>query len=206
MDIIPKWPTLRRLEANKVIRAAHFWTLAVPITAKLLEHVEDVVTVRFFDASLNLHLTLPFSWKVLFFAAISFLIANVIFGLLCPQLIKETSSYRDFAAQRRSAIELQAAIRKLLDVNLLKEEEEAMIWFNWLGARWRNVVSAGAPTTVFTKEGDDQTFPEAYTIVIHGLAQTKESARLAASIFYGCGLILLGIIVVENVIFVARHL
>jgi len=61
-------------------------------------------------AGLQINLTLPFSWQVFFFAALSASVANLLFFAACPELIRRFPTFaaflregRDFAYLRQYA-------------------------------------------------------------------------------------------------------
>ena len=77
-SLAPTWRTLSYLSTNRAIHSANIWALIVPVAAKLMENVQDVVTIQLFGHPFLISLSLPFSWKVLFVAALTFLVANLI--------------------------------------------------------------------------------------------------------------------------------
>jgi hypothetical protein len=128
------WYKLKRLGTNSTVRSANVWALIVPVAAKLMDGVQDVVTMDLFGHKFPLHVALPFSWKVLFVAAMAFLRANLLFNSFCPPLVKATDTYRDFADQIRSGLELKVALAQLRHDNLT-EESESDRWIEWLNHR-----------------------------------------------------------------------
>ncbi len=201
--MIPTWSTLRRLGTNRSVRSANVWALIVPISAKLLEGVQGVVTVELFGHKFPIHLTLPFSWKVLFFAAMLFLLANIVFTVFCPVLIKETESYSDFANQQRSGYELEVQFRELAKAGLLSDGIRDQ-WLNWFSHRQVTLPSQQL-SEGFSSENEGRAFTEVYAITVKALAETKKTARIFASLFYLCGGVLTTIIIIQNIIFVALH-
>ncbi|MBI3903557.1 MAG: hypothetical protein HY306_11570 [Nitrosomonadales bacterium] len=195
--LLPSWPTLRGLSSNSAIRSANIWALIVPITAKLLEDVEEVVKIKLFEHEYSIHLTLPFSWKVLFVAAIAFLLANIFFAVFCPKLIKETTSFRDFAEQRRSGTELQKQLDEL-EQNGSLAYAEVIQWKNWFGARQ-------VTNMTLTPANDERGFIEVYAIIVDALATSSQPTRFITSALYSVGLLAFAILLIQNICFVAKH-
>jgi hypothetical protein len=198
---IPTWSTLRGLGSNSAVRSASIWAVIVPISAKLLEHIEETTTISILGNTFRLHMSLPFSWKVLFLTAIAFMLANIVYALFCPPLIKETSAYRDFFEQKRSGAELAAAIDNLAKQGQLKRDM-ADNWLNWFSSRQ---VTLHQQTGAYSYEKEDRAFTEAYAIVIDALGKTNCVARFVAVFLYGLGLFALGYIMWQNSCFVIEH-
>lgn len=195
--LFPSWPTLRSLSTNSAVRSANIWALIVPITAKLLEDVEEVVKIKLFEHEYSIHLTLPFSWKVLFVAAIAFLLANIFFAVFCPKLIKETASFRDFAEQRRSGMELQKQLNELKRNGNLADDVVAP-WENWFNQRQVTNMS-------LTPANDERGFTEVYAIIVDALATSRQTTRIITSALYSVGLLAFAILLIQNICFVAKH-
>lgn len=200
------WYSLKTLGTSAIVRSASIWALVVPIAAKLLDGVEDVVTVEILGHGFALHLQLPFSWKILFFASLAFLIANTLFTVFCPALVKQTDTYRDYADQRRGGSELFAELQQLSE-NELASEEEIAPWINWLNLRQTLVAN---PTQqrpeAFSTNDDNRAFVEIYTLVAERVALRSSVARSTCAVFYSLGLAGIAVVLVQNVIFVLKHL
>ena len=194
--LTPTWRSLRLLGTTSAVRSANIWALVVPITAKFLDGVQDVAEVEFLGHRFPVHLSLPFSWKILFIAAIAFFLANLVVALFCPELIKETESYKDFAEQRRSGFEL-ANIFENLNQDMLITGQQYSRWKTWFDGRQQQ---EGYTTVV-----EERMFPEAYAIAEEALARSKFWRRFCATILYALGMAAFAIIVFQNILFVASH-
>jgi len=90
------WQTLRAIQNNKLIKSMYVWLFIVPILAKIVSYVDDKIQIVVFEKIFILDLVLPFSWQSLFFTAFLFVIANLLFVLFAPNIIKEHINYQDF--------------------------------------------------------------------------------------------------------------
>lgn len=90
------WEKLNAIREAKFIRSMYVWIFAVPVLAKLFQTVEDVVYLTVFRHVFEVHLSLPFSWQVFFWCAVSFGLANILALIFAPNIIKENKSYSDF--------------------------------------------------------------------------------------------------------------
>ncbi len=108
LNVTPTWDKLRGLGRNRVIRSSYFWFVVVPIAANLMQPVPPELSVSLFGAHFSIATTLPFSWKLLFFAALFFALASLLFSWRCPTIINRYESYRGFREAEHSGIELIA--------------------------------------------------------------------------------------------------
>lgn len=198
---LPTWIDLRKLGNNSAVRSAGVWTIVVPITAKLMEGMEDVVNITILSHPFTFHLSLPFSWKLLFMAALAFMLANLIYEWFCPRLIKETSNYRDFSDQKRSARELH----QLLDKLFQSPNDEAQRWLSWLVQRNQALITQNASYGGYAPGNDDCVFPEIYSVTVHAASQVHSYARVVTTAFYFIGFILLALLMGQNIYFVIAH-
>jgi len=198
---LPTWVDLRKLGNNKTVRSASVWTIVVPIAAKLLKGVEDVVDITILSHPFTLNLSLPFSWKVLFMTALAFMLANFIYEWFCPKLIKETSNYRDFSDQKRSGRELH----RLLETHVQPSNDEVQRWLNWLNIRNTALTTTNATYGGYANGNDESVFPEIYSVTVLNVEKVHPYARGITTLFYFVGFLLLALLMWQNIYFVIVH-
>ena len=71
----------------------YIWIFIVPIAARLLERAEDAATVKIFNCTFVVQLTLPLSWATFYFTVIDFALANLIFQTRGPATVKDHDDY-----------------------------------------------------------------------------------------------------------------
>jgi hypothetical protein len=96
MKNIMKWQALRKMQRSKFINSMYIWILVVPVVAKALYKIQERLNFNIFGQSIEITISLPFSWKVFFYSALSFSIANSIVLLFCPRIIKDYLSLAGF--------------------------------------------------------------------------------------------------------------
>jgi hypothetical protein len=106
-----KWNMINSIGKLPVMKTSYFWMALVPLAAKMLSNVNHI-KIPMFDGSITIHLTLPFSWKILFYSSLSFAIANTLYIILCPPLIKIYKDFKDFVDRGGSQEELKIAFMK----------------------------------------------------------------------------------------------
>lgn len=87
------WNQHKKSIENSFIRSSGIWLILTPIAAKSLENIEKIY-VPWLDNAIVI--ALPFSWVIFFFASLSFTISTVLYNLSCPVSIKEYQSVQDF--------------------------------------------------------------------------------------------------------------
>ena len=115
------WVNLKKINSYKFINSMYIWLFIVPVLAKLFEKIDSkVYTFKFFGEMIPLQLILPFSWSFFYISAILFALANLIFILKCPLIIKDNNSYNDFQQHGKEGLQLEPYIKDIdFNTNLL---------------------------------------------------------------------------------------
>lgn len=93
-----EWSQLKSIQQHNLVKSSYIWLFIVPVISKAFQYLETPVKINVFEHLFELDLVLPFAWQVFFLCALLFVLANVIFILFCPPLIKENNHYGDFQA------------------------------------------------------------------------------------------------------------
>lgn len=108
------WSVLKKSGQSRVLKTSYMWLVLVPVLARALQAVPDTVQVVW-PAEFPLHLKLPFSWRCFYWSAICVALADLLFLLRCPSLIKDHDDEASFRAAGKDDIIL----------GLYKEEYDA---------------------------------------------------------------------------------
>jgi hypothetical protein len=202
---IPLWKTIRGVGSSKAVNSANIWAIIVPIAAKFLDKVQEVVSIELFGHNFQLTLKLPFSWEVLFFASFSFLIANVLYAVYCPTLIKETGSFKDFSEQKRSGNELLEILRPVGESTEQNQSPKYVSEFNWLNTRHVTLAGAINNSSQLPIGHEERAMIEVYAHAIEVVNNGNSWARGFISLFYGIGGLGFTFILFQNAYSVATH-
>lgn len=97
MKIPHNWDDLRKFSETKFVNSMFMWIFVVPVLAKVFERLEDkTFTFVFYGQEIPLTLSLPFSWVLFYFCALSLAFGNAILIWKCPKLIKEHLTFSSF--------------------------------------------------------------------------------------------------------------
>ncbi|PCI54488.1 MAG: hypothetical protein COB36_09990 [Alphaproteobacteria bacterium] len=96
---VPRWEGYRDLFSIAIFRYLVTWFSLVPIVVLLLKDVPEQVALEYNGQEILVNMALPFSWQWLWFSSLSFVIAMILYSLLCPSLIKKYHSYSDYKAR-----------------------------------------------------------------------------------------------------------
>jgi hypothetical protein len=87
-----QWSNIRFLGNSNLVKQNYIWIFLVPILFKLFfssEHVQQLFNSNFL-------IELPFSWTLLYFAALSFALGNLVYLIFCPKIIQSFSDYSEY--------------------------------------------------------------------------------------------------------------
>ncbi len=161
----------------------YLWLLIVPIIAKALSKLEDVVNITVFGHSFDLELALPFSWKIFYFSALSFALANVVFIWKSYSLIKEHRSYTDFRDQGKWNKQI---VDYANEIDLSKSQVEI------LAEQQINEESS------MVGDHDERMLRVSFWLVFEKTDCERPYWRLTCGLLYVGGFTLLSIIIVQN--------
>lgn len=106
LDELTRWQILKSAVRLPFVSSMYVWIFLVPIAAKALKNIPDSGTFAIFGQTMQLTLSLPFSWVAFYFAAVFFAIANLLFKIRCPSIIQDNDSFSDFQASRKDIMHL----------------------------------------------------------------------------------------------------
>ncbi|MFW9906336.1 MAG: hypothetical protein ACFFFH_18590 [Candidatus Thorarchaeota archaeon] len=110
-----KWQELRYIQRSKFISSMYIWIFFVPVVAKLLFKIEEHLSFCLFGQKIELVFSLPFSWKVFFYSALSFSIANSIVLVACPKIIKDHLSFAGYIGDGKTHEHLKEYAEDIAD-------------------------------------------------------------------------------------------
>jgi len=114
LERVPDWKIIKNFADIKLVKLSYIWIIIVPILAKLLMKIGDVLPIEIGNITFNINLSLPFSWQMFFFAALSFSLAQLIFNLVCPEIVKDFKNQREFQNDGKTVIQLGSYVKDLV--------------------------------------------------------------------------------------------
>lgn len=203
----PNWRQLQSLSSSKPVQSSAFWVAFVPVSARLLQGVESVVNIELFAQHFTLHLALPFSWKILFFAACAFMLANLVVAIWCPQIVKQTKNYSDFIDQKRSASELADLSRAVQKLRLM-EEDKLPVMQNGLNRYQQFMVQPSKDINAhgLSQEQAERGMADTYFLLVEATVMTNLWSRRIATFFYGLGFLGVTLVFAQSTKFVIAQL
>ncbi|MGH1429478.1 MAG: hypothetical protein ACRBEE_16195 [Arenicella sp.] len=116
------WNSLSILRKNRLIQSSYIWLVIVPVTAKLFSKLSDKFIFSIQGKQYVLDLVLPFSWKMFYFAAICFTMANIFFSLFSPKIFKENFDYGDFRNSGREIMHIGTYMKNPGNLEQMNEQ------------------------------------------------------------------------------------
>ena len=179
------WQTLRDIQKNKIIKSMYIWLFIVPVTAKLFAEIEDRVCVTIFGHNFTVDLVLPFSWQALFLAALLFVVANIIFIMFSPEIVKEYRNYQNFLDAGKGEKQLDEYIDELT-----KEKQDHLKKLKVLAGIKR----------IDTSDELQNRFWDIYILACY----EKMPIRFFCTLFYVSGFMLFADVVYKNIMWVVN--
>lgn len=97
------WQWYRDLFQVTIFRYLITWFAFVPLVAKLLTNIPDQVIFQTApNKLLEINISLPFHWELLWLSSLTFVIAFLLYKLFCPRFITTYPTYTDYKAYYHS--------------------------------------------------------------------------------------------------------
>ncbi len=179
------WSKINKVGNSKILKTSYYWLIIIPLFAKLLSGIKDILTFNIFGVEVIIRFSLPFSWQLFYISALLIAIADIIYTYKCPELIKEFKDYNSYQMSGRTALQLRhyALSYTLNETNVM------------------NATRSSLPSD--QKELLNQ---EIYWNLYEYLDALFPKTRLISIGLYALGFILLGIVFYQNMLFVFNQL
>lgn len=209
------WLHLANIGNSKIVKSMLVWMLITPVLAKALNSVNSV-SLPFFQTDQSITLSLPFSWQVFFFCALSFTIANIIFTLKCPSIVGKYNNFADFKTKEDS--------RFLLVNYLLEHTSDKMVYDNFyeIGVIVAKYTPYASIAKEWTRDDTSDTnwrrgidslkhtdvvnMPDIFSALRILLAKQHPEWRKVSTVFYGLGFAGVLVVMFQNAKFVFDQL
>lgn len=89
-----RWDVISAINENRAVKALGIWFFVLPVAARILE----AEFMRPWLAGVHL----PFTWGLLYVAALLFFVSRLLYLARCPSIIKDYSSWADFSHREAS--------------------------------------------------------------------------------------------------------
>jgi len=209
------WLQISDIGNSKIVKSMLIWIFVTPIFAKLLGSVKTA-NISFIQLDSPINLSLPFSWQVFFFCALSFSIANIIFSFKCPDLIKKYKYYSDFESRDNSLYLLINYFNQHVTAEVVKSNflEIGVIVSKYTPSKdIVNEWTSDDTSNVNWKKGIDslkhserENISDIFSSLRILLSSFYPNWSKACAFFYGLGFLGILIVIVQNIIFVCNQI
>jgi hypothetical protein len=109
------WQGLRRFGSSKIVKSSYYWIFLIPLFSKVATQLHPVLlNIPGFGQTADF--SLPFSWFLLYFSALSFALASLLYDIFCPRIISTFKDFREFLDSGYESLflvdELDANVRR----------------------------------------------------------------------------------------------
>jgi len=197
MKLIPKWYDLKKIGDTKFVNSMYIWIFLVPFLAKAFEYISvEKFDFFIFQQMVPISTSLPFSWVMFYFCALSLALGKLIYIIRCPKIIKDHPTYQSFLDEGK----------KLKQLHNYSDD----ISFNWEGllenvsrklSKLQSEKQVGMDTNAAYYSNLSIEDPLHYFWPIHESAETKYLIhRIGCFTLFLIGFALFGIVVIQNTI------
>jgi hypothetical protein len=212
---IPQWSSFKSLGSNKIIKSSYWWLFLVPMLAKLLESAGDKLELTLFNSKFIITLNLPFSWSLFYFSAVCFSIASIIYLIKCPYSIDKYNNFEEWKISGKDSTSLITSFLyhyrndKIMTPFAISEEDKNHFLKHHLqftGDCEKVNKTSGTPLVLLREGIPEGNLKETYYYVYGKSNFNKSLSRLSLMVFYGLGFLFFSIVLIQNFIFVCKHL
>jgi hypothetical protein len=93
-----RWEEYKQFFQITIFRYLVLWFSLVPIIAGMIENLPKKIDINMGGTILQIELSLPFTWQLLWMSSLFFAIAFSIYAIRCPNFIRKYNSYKDYQA------------------------------------------------------------------------------------------------------------
>lgn len=104
--LVLPWSSFNPLGRSRLVKSSYVWVVIVPILAKLLSAIPRDFELPVFDVQIDLILGVPFSWELLYYAAMFFALANITYSWFCPEIVRQYDRFADFQSEGKGSDQL----------------------------------------------------------------------------------------------------
>ena len=207
LRLAPGWSALRSLGGSRLIRTSYFWLVSVPLVANLLSALGPTVTLRFLEWDWTFSLTLPFSWRLFYFSSVLISLATGVYWMRCPKVVRDFAAYSDFETSGRGPLQMGWLLRDALRGRPDDDAQLVLLTALRLFSERRGEDAAMEPTS---PEALLERFPldvnpgQCFWFIHNFAERARKLSRLGATLLYAAGLALVGMVLVQNFLYVWR--
>lgn len=193
-QILLKWSAIESLGNSKIAKSSYYWFFIIPIIAKLFQNIPRSVFIESITSQpIQLNLTFPFKWYLIFIIGILFILSNIIYQISCPHIIREFRNYSEFVSSGYPNSYL------LAQADFHNVPEEAINVFT-RSIPTKEGFDANIKMSLDEKEYYYKIAQREYFDKIYNIANaSKTGVRLMATLIISIAFVLLTIIVFQNI-------
>lgn len=92
------WEQITKYLKSKFISSSYIFIILIPVIANISSKVPNTIEIY----EIELIMRLPFSWFYLYFGAVSFFCAKILYLFIAPKIYSDNLSYDDFEKKGRN--------------------------------------------------------------------------------------------------------
>ncbi|MFI3220754.1 MAG: hypothetical protein QX189_16795 [Methylococcales bacterium] len=197
------WQSLRKFGSSRAVKTSYYWIFLIPLFAKVVHQIHPMV-VNFLAVQQTLEFTLPFSWFLLYFSALSFAFSSLLYDIFCPKIISSFKNFREFLDSGCEGLFLADELVKNIPFDVL--HNTSLYWL--VIAEWKKInceKEINPDTDIFSKmryclgEIKREDLGSIFYTFTEVVNHSHPKIMRVTGFFYYLGFLLLFIVLLQNI-------
>lgn len=226
------WEFVRNLGALRFSKASFIFLTIIPILLKATEKFVNPFVLYLNEKEYIFQLELPFNWFYLYFGAISISLGSLIFILFCPKIIKEFKDYGAYMITGKPDDYLLNYLKTFPEIEKtwhkykpeiikgIKLEKSPYTRIEEIEENINHTINMeypdGSKKTFFKKEKVFKGYTKnlkyyedrrkLFNLIYESATRRFKLAIIFSQFFYYFGFLLIGVIFIQNLIYIVNYL
>jgi len=208
-NYLPTWQGLKTLATNRIFKTSYLWIMLVPLIAKFLSHTETGINIILQQSPLlTLNLSVPFSWNLFYFGSLLFVLANVVYSMKAPKLIKRFNDFNGFMEKENSGVVVINSVEDSLET--YEEKDRFIDHLHYHFHYCPDIEKPDSDQRISIRQKmmmnlNRDELANLFALSIEYLEKRKLYSRLIVSSLYFGSMALYGYVAIEQSIFVVKE-
>jgi hypothetical protein len=182
------------------------WIFLVPLIAKRLSNSEKGINLILQKSpELSISLSVPFNWNLFYFAALLYVIGNIIYFWKAPEVIKNYDNFKDFEEKDKSGFLIMNSVENFLDDHNEYNDYLNQVYYYF---KWRHNIELPEPdereelkNELMMRINDDR-LSNLFAISASFIDRKRLPSRAFSTALYSFSVCLYGYVIIEQSVFV----
>jgi hypothetical protein len=202
------WRNIDSIGKTRFSKSSYYFLILIPILVRLTEGLVSPFKFVFVGIEHEVNLTVPFTWHMFFWGALSISIGTFLYYIFCPSFIKKYRNFGEFKAKGEADIVLMNLGKKYLEndpdfTDIVKQRP----YFNH-----DTMEDSDGPRlfSIITSQSENIGYNHGLKTIFHKLYDILNRKNIflirITTIFYIAGIVCFIMVLGQNIWFVIKHM